>query len=72
MRGPAFGDRGLADAPNDRKRSAELVRRVGGESPQLVERRFEPGERLVDDRRQPADFVRLIWNARGARAAARP
>lgn len=37
--------------------------RVGRESPQLVERGFEARERIVHDGRQPADFVRLIWNA---------
>ena len=54
VRRAALRDRRLADTAHDGKRRAELVRGIGGKAPQLVERRLEPGERLVDDgRRRP-------------------
>ena len=38
LRRPAFRDRRLADTANDSKRCAQLVRGIGGKTPQLVER----------------------------------
>ena len=72
LRAPALCDRSLAEAPDDGQGSAELMGRVGRESPQLVERGLEARERIVDDRREPADFVRLILERSGAHADARP
>ena len=40
------------------KRRAELMRRVGGKSAQLVERGLEARERVVDDRRRAVRFRR--------------
>ena len=47
----------FADAANDGQRRPQLVRRIGGEAAELIERRFEARERVVDDRGQPADLV---------------
>jgi len=55
-----FAQSNLTNATDHRQRRAQLVRRVGGESAKLLERRFEPCERIVDDRRKPPDFVVLI------------
>ena len=50
----------LANAADDGQRRPQLVRGIGRESPELVERRFQAREGVVDDRRQPADFVVLV------------
>ncbi len=55
-----FDQTGFADAANHGERRPQFVRRVGREAAQLVERRLEPRERIVDHGRQAADFVVLI------------
>ena len=55
-----FSESLFADAANHRERRAELVRCVRGESAQLVERCFQPGKGLVDDRGEPPYFVSLV------------
>ena len=50
----------FTNAANDRERRAELVRGIGGESAELIERGFQPRERVVDDGGQPSDLVVLI------------
>ena len=57
---PRLAQSHFPDAANDRQRRPQLVRRIGGESPQLVERRVQARERVVDDRGQPADFILLV------------
>ena len=61
----------LTDAANHRERRPQLVRRVGGKAAQLVERRLQPRERVVDHGGQPADFVVLIRHRQRARAGVR-
>ena len=38
------------------------MRRVGREPAELIERRFEPCERVVDDAGEAADFIVLVGN----------
>ena len=57
---PGLAQPHFADAANDRERGPQLVRRIGGESPQLAERRVQPREGVVDHRGQPADFILLV------------
>jgi len=57
---PGFPESGFTNATDDGQRCAELVRGVGREAAELLERRLEACERLVDNRGQPSNFVVLI------------
>ena len=48
-------------AANDRQRRPQFVRRVGGKSPHAVERAFDPRQQIVEDARQFAQFVVLVF-----------